>query len=149
MRALLWVALLACSSTVVAQALWLESGLSYVETAPQQYEAGVSFGVRGLLPLGETANLFLHPFWRSGLGLDAGVLARFPVDLEDPEGFRAYLGGGLSLIRGRFGLALVAAISYELSPQTELALVYSHRPLLTPELAQAFDISLAYVFRFD
>ncbi len=149
MRVLLLALLLSLLAGSSAQSLWLESGVAYTETSSQTYEPAFKLGIRAIVLVTETVGAYLHPHIRAGFGLDAGLWLRFPAGIEDLEGFRSYLGGGLSIIQGRFGVGLSAAFSYETSANTEVALVYTHRALLTPELGQAFDIALAFVLRFD
>jgi hypothetical protein len=133
----------------LAQELWLETGVAYAEGAPQDYESAFKLGVRGLLPVSDTAHLFLNPYVAAGFGVDAGVLVRFRPNPTDPEGLTAHLGGTLSTVRGRFGVGLVGALSYAVSDVAHLAVVYTHRALLTPQLGQAFDVTLALIFRFE
>ena len=147
-RALLLTLLLGLAASAAAQSLWLEAGIGYLETAPQSYESAFTLGLRGMLPVSERASVFVHPFVRGGFGLDVGAWLRFPIGPDDLEGFRAYLGGGPSLAYGRFGLSGSVAIAYEVAANAELALVYTHRALLTGGLGQAFDIALAYALRF-
>ena len=78
--------------------------------------------------------------------LDVGAWYSFLPGADDVFGFRSYAGTGLSYVAGSFGVALSAALSYELSTQTSLVVVYTHRPLFFPEISQAFDVSLGVAF---
>lgn len=147
MRALL-IALLLLASSALGQSLWLETGVAYAEGASQDYQSSFKLGLRGLLPVSDTASLYLHPYVASGFGVDAGVLVRFRPNPTDPEGLTAHLGGGLGLTRGRFGVGVMGALSYAVSDTAHLAVVYTHRALLTPQLGQAFDVTFGVVFRF-
>ena len=126
---------------------WLESGLEY--RAPDDpLTPYLRVGLRALKPLTETVAIYSALATDGGLGLtlDAGVWYSFLPDTDDLFGVRAYAGAGLSTVNGAFGLALSAATSYDLSPQTSLVLVYTHRPLLFPERGQAFDVSLGIAY---
>lgn len=139
---LLALGLLASGLPASAQSLWLEAGLAYDETETEGYETLARVGVRGVQPLGETAGIYAAFSLRRSLLLDLGGWFSFLPDEDDLFGFRSYAGTGLTYAGGAFGVALSAALTYELSPQTALALVYTHRPLFLPELAQDFDISV-------
>lgn len=131
------------------QSLWLETGLAYRETTPQTFTSGLKVGLRGVIDLNDTVGLYLAPYYLAGLGLDGGVWLSFPVGLNDVAGFTSYLGAGLSLVHGDFGLALSGAVGYELSRNTELVLIYTHRPIFLPDLSQTFDVSLGLKFEFQ
>lgn len=124
------------------QSLWLETGLAYRETEPQSYASGFKVGLRGVFDLNDTVGLYVAPYYLAGFGVDGGAWFTFPVGLNDVIGFTSYLGAGLTLVNGDFGLALSGALGYELSQSTELVLVYTHRPILLPRLSQTFDVSL-------
>lgn len=140
MRALFLVILLLAPAGL-AQSLWLETGLSYQGTESGTFNALPRFGIRGTFPLDDTAGLFVAAGLRGGLVLDAGAWFSFSPGLQDPAGFQSYAGAGLTFTAGRFGLALSAALSYTLQEDLELFLMYTHRPLLLPQVSQAFDIS--------
>ena len=147
------VILAACFvSAPKAQAIWLETGLAYNEQpnldTNEPYTSYLRVGVRGLIPINKTVSYYIAPQWFGGLGLDTGAWFTFPVTLDDLEGFRSYAGTGLSYTRGKLGLALSAALSYELNRNTDVVAVYTHRPLFTNGLTQAFDISLGFAYTF-
>ena len=155
MRHLLILLLLAFGFSY-GQALWIETGLGYLEQLPppesnarpdQEYDSGFKFGARVVVPVSEVTGLYLAPFLQNGFNVDAGAWFTLPLTIQDVEGFRSYVGTGLTLTGGRFGLALSGALSYDLSNDVALALIYTHRPLFTPKLSQAFDISVG--LRFD
>lgn len=135
------------------QSIWIETGLGYLEQLPEEgraqqvYDSGFKFGARVVVPISEVTGLYLAPFLQNGFNVDAGAWFTLPLTIQDVEGFRSYLGTGLTLTGGRFGFALSGALSYDLSNNVALALVYTHRPLLTPTLSQAFDVSVG--LRFD
>jgi hypothetical protein len=140
------------------QSLWLETGLGYLEQLPapeskarpdQTYDSGFKFGARLVVPITEVTGLYLAPFLQNGFNVDAGAWFTLPLTIQDVEGFRSYVGTGLTLTGGRFGFALSGAISYDLSNDVALALVYTHRPLFTPRLSQAFDVSVGLRFDFQ
>jgi hypothetical protein len=141
MRTLFLAILLSFVPATFAQSIWLETGLSYQGTETGTYDASPKFGIRGTFPLGDTAGLFVAAGIRGGLVLDAGGWFTFPAGVQDPTGFQSYAGAGLSYTAGRFGLAVSAALSYELEQDLELFIMYTHRPLLLPRISQAFDIS--------
>jgi hypothetical protein len=152
----LFVLLLFTLSFSYGQSLWIETGLGYLEQLPppesnvrpdQEYDSGFKFGARFVVPVSDVTGLYLAPFLQNGFNVDAGVWFTLPLTIQDVEGVRSYVGTGLTLTGGRFGLALSGALSYDLSNDVALALVYTHRPLFTPRLSQAFDISVG--LRFD
>jgi hypothetical protein len=134
------------------QSLWIETGLGYLEQLPEEgraqqvYDSGLKFGARFVLPVSDVTGLYLAPFLQNGFNVDAGAWFTLPLTIQDVEGFRSYLGTGLTLTGGRLGLALSAALSYDFSNDVALTLVYTHRPLLTPRLSQAFDVSVGLKF---
>ncbi len=152
MRRLL-VLLLFTLSFSYGQSLWLETGLGYIEQLPDEgraqqiYDSGFKIGARVVFPVSERAGIYLSPYLLRGFNVDAGAWFTLPLNIQDVEGFTSYVGTGLSITSGRFGFALSAALSYDLSDDVALALVYTHRPLLTPRLSQTFDISVGV--RFD
>ena len=127
--------------------LWLEAGLGY-RLGPD--EDGLLLyprvGLRGIQPLTDTAALYAAVAYDGNVTVDVGGWYSFLPGAEDLFGFRSYAGTGLSYVAGSFGIALSAALSYELSTQTALVIVYTHRPLFFPELTQAFDLSLGVSF---
>jgi hypothetical protein len=152
------------------QSLWIETGLGYLERLPdnnerpnQTYDSGFKVGARVIFPLPSSrVGIYLAPYLqfeskadaesKTYAGMDAGAWFTLPLNIQDIEGFTSYIGTGLSVTalatdNIRFGFALSAALSYDLSNDVALALVYTHRPLLTPKLSQAFDISVG--LRFD
>jgi hypothetical protein len=152
----LFVLLLFALSFSYGQSLWIETGLGYLEQIDrdnpderpdQTYDSGFKFGARFVVAVSDVTGLYLAPFLQNGFNVDAGVWFTLPLTIQDVEGVRSYVGTGLTLTGGRFGLALSGAISYDLSNDVALALVYTHRPLFTPRLSQAFDISVGV--RFD
>ena len=127
--------------------LWFETGVAYRSAATDTgADTGVTprlrVGVRGVQPLGETTALYAAFALDGDLLLDLGGWYSFLSGADDLFGVRSYAGTGLSYAAGSFGLSLSAALSYELSPRTSLLLVYTYRPLLLPELGQAFDVSV-------
>jgi hypothetical protein len=153
----LFILLLFTLSFSYGQSIWIETGLGYLEQLPenpdsnerpdQTYDSGFKFGARFVLPVSNTMGLYLAPYLQSGFSVDAGAWFTLPLTIQDVEGFRSYIGTGLTVTGGRFGFALSGALSYDLSSDVALALVYTHRPLLTPQLSQAFDVSVG--LRFD
>jgi hypothetical protein len=133
-------------STTHAQSVTIETGLGYIEQGNSQYLDYFKFGARAMIPVSESASLYVAPYWMGRFNVDTGVWFRLPLTIEDLEGFRSYVGTGLSLTQARFGFALSAAISYDLSDQTALILTYTHRPLLSPGFSQAFDLSVGVSF---
>jgi hypothetical protein len=150
---LLLLLLLFAFSVSHGQSIWVETGLGYLEQLPesnarpdQSYDPSFKVGARVVVPVSNTVGLYLAPYLQSGFNVDAGTWFTLPLTIQDVEGFRSYLGTGLTLTGGRFGFALSGALSYDLSNDVALALVYTHRPLLTPRLSQAFDVSLGIKF---
>ena len=145
--------LVLCLTPVLAQSVWLESGLGYSERAlgedDSEYTPYLKLGLRGVLPVSERVGLFLAPYWLGGAGLDAGAWFTFPTNLDDLEGFQSYAGAGLSFAPAGFGLALSAAVSYELQRNLDLTLSYTHRPLLRPRLSQTFNVSVGLAIRLE
>jgi hypothetical protein len=137
------------------QSLWIETGLGYLEQLPEEgraqqvYDSGFKVGARVIFPVSDRVGIYVAPFLQGGFNfnIDAGTWFTLPLNIQDVEGFTSYLGTGLTITSGRFGFALSGALSYDLSNDVALALVYTHRPLLTPGLSQAFDISVG--LRFD
>lgn len=122
---------------------WIESGLAY-RNPGDTLTPYLRVGLRALKPLNETVAVYSALSTDGGLGvtLDAGAWYSFLPNADDLFGVRAYAGAGLSTVAGSFGLVLSAAVSYDLSPQTALVLVYTHRPLVLPEWGQTFDVSV-------
>jgi hypothetical protein len=139
----LYFSLFAASS----QSLTIEAGLGYVGQGNSQYLDYFKVGAKAFLPVSEGVDLYVSPYWMGGFGIDAGASFKLPLTIQDLEGFRSYVGAGLSLTQRRFGFALSAAVSYEFSNQAALVLTYTHRPLFGPSLSQAFDISFGVNFR--
>lgn len=125
--------------------VWLESGLAY-RPGEDGLTPRVRVGLRGLQPLTDTLGLYGAFAVDGDLMLDLGAWYSFLPGADDVFGFRSYAGTGLSYVAGSFGVALSAALSYELSIQTSLVVVYTHRPLFFPEVSQAFDVSLGVAF---
>lgn len=152
----LFILLLFMLSFSYAQSLWIETGLGYLEKlegaqeqkGKQNYDSGFKFGARVVFPVSDRAGIYVAPFVQGGFNfnIDAGAWFTLPLNIQDVEGFTSYLGTGLTVTDGRFGLALSGALSYNLSNDVALALIYTHRPLLTPRLSQAFDISVGLKF---
>lgn len=161
-KMVLWsLGLVAMSQLVLAQSLWLETGLAYTEQlndseANQTFEPYAKLSVKAILPVNETLSVYLNPYWQGGFGFDAGAWIDFPGRIQDLENFDSFAALGLSYLPllnlssetgfgqtgAAFGLALVGGISYSLSDTLSLSLSYTHHPILSPSLAQAFDISL-------
>ncbi|MEM7737333.1 MAG: hypothetical protein AAF267_16245 [Deinococcota bacterium] len=145
------------ASVGYAQSVWLESGLAYRENATGSYEPLFKVGLRGFFPLSEPLSLYGALAWRDGLVADAGVWYAFDPNLQDPFGFQTYGGAGLTFVSGNsaagsedsFGIALSVAASYAIDETFGVAITYTHRPLLLPELSQAFDISLGIILSLD
>ena len=130
-----------------APLLWLESGLGYRPSTEEALVPHLRIGFRGIQPLTDTAAIYAAFAVDGNLTLDMGGWFSFLPGEGDVFGFRSYAGTGLSFVAGSFGLALSAALSYELSADTSLLLVYTHRPLFFPERDQAFDVSLGVSFQ--
>lgn len=122
--------------------LWLESGLAYRDVAGEGLTPHLRVGVRGVQPLTDTAAVYAAFALDGDLMVDLGGWYSFLPGGDDLFGFRSYAGTGLSYVAGSFGVALSAAVSYELSPRTGVLVVYTHRPLFLPERGQAFDVSV-------
>ncbi len=131
----------AAGSLTQQPSLWFESGLAY-RFGDGDLVPHLRVGFRGVQPLSDTVALYGAFAIDGDLILDLGGWYSFLPDGDDLFGFRSYAGTGLSYVAGSFGLALSAAVTYDLSPQTALLLVYTHRPLFLPELGQAFDLSV-------
>ena len=129
-----------------APLLWLESGLGY-RPSTEGLLPHLRIGFRGIQPLTDTTAVYAAFTVDGDLTLDMGGWFSFLSGEDDVFGFRSYAGTGLSYVAGSFGVALSAALSYELSADTALILVYTHRPLFFPERGQAFDVSLGVSFR--
>ena len=129
---------------LVPPSVWLESGLAY-RPGEDALTPHLRVGLRGLQPLTDTTSLYGAFAVDGDLLLDLGAWYSFLPGADDVFGFRSYAGTGLSYVAGSFGVALSAALSYELSTQTSLVVVYTHRPLFFPEISQAFDVSLGSV----
>lgn len=125
--------------------LWFESGLGY-RPSTEGLLPHLRVGFRGVQPLTDTAGIYAAFAVDGDLTLDMGGWYSFLPGEDDLFGFRSYAGTGLSYVAGSFGIALSAALGYELSPETSVIIVYTHRPLLFPELAQAFDVSFGVSF---
>jgi len=145
------LAVLLVLSWTSAQSLWLETGLGYHENpSTSVYAIAPKFGLRLTVPLAESGpELFAALSWQRGLVVETGAWFTFAPAIGDPFGFLSYAGVGLSYVAGRVGLALRAALSYELNPGLDLALSFTFRPLLFPELAQAFDTALGVRIALD
>lgn len=127
----------------ILPSLWFESGVAYRRLEGEaELTPRLRFGVRGVQPLNDTTALYAAFAVDGQLLLDLGGWYSFLPGADDLFGFRSYAGTGLSYTAGSFGVALSAAVSYELSAETSLLLVYTHRPLFLPELGQAFDVSV-------
>jgi hypothetical protein len=130
---------------VQGQSLWIETGVGWLERLPeaqQEYDPGFKIGARVVFPVAERVGIYLAPSLQRGFSLDAGAWFTLPLNIQDVEGFTSYLGTGLTLTNARFGLALSGALSYDLSNDVALTLAYTHRPLLSPQLSQGFDIAV-------
>ncbi len=146
---------------VFAQSFWLESGLAYSEilndsVANQNFEPYFKLGLRGIFPISESIGIYINPYWQGGFGLDAGAWFDFPGKIQDLENFNSFAGLGLSYLpilnlssetgfgqtQAAFGLVLLAGVSYDLNGSLSITLSYTHHPILSPSLAQAFDIGL-------
>ncbi|MCA9837648.1 MAG: hypothetical protein KC422_12065 [Trueperaceae bacterium] len=148
-------------SITKAQSFWLETGLAYTESlsdgkGTQSFEPFAKLGFRTVIPVNDTLGLYLRPFWAGTLGLDAGLWIDFPGKIQDLQGFNSFAGFGLSYLNvlttssstgfssfeGGLSLSLTGGISYDLTDTVAVSLSYSHYPILTPALSQAFDVSL-------
>ncbi len=136
-------------SSSLAQSISVETGLGFIENivtgkASQEYSADIKLGLRGTAPIDNNLDIFFAPYYFHGFGIDSGLWFNFPVSLEDEIDFDSYAGIGLSYLDNRIGMNLVLAISYEVSKNNQITLTYTHRPLFTPVLSQAFDIAIGY-----
>ncbi len=132
--------------TALAQSVWLEGGLGYDENrVTNTYDLSVKGGLRGTYPLTDaplsSSGLYAAAAWGGGVLLDAGGWFTFLPEENALYGFEAHLGAGLTYAVDSFGVALSAGLSYDLTQGIALSFVYTHRPLLLPELKQAFDLS--------
>ena len=141
-----------------AQAVWLESGLGYVETdaaveGGSTYQGNFKLGLRALFPVSRNNSFYIAPHYLAGIGFDTGLWVNFDSRLADIDGLESYAGIGATLSRAKsepsLGLALSAGLSYELSRELALTFVYTHRPLLVPDLAQTFDLSVGLAFNLE
>ena len=126
--------------------MWVEGGLSYDEDkATNTYDLSFKGGVRGTYPLTDaplsSSGLYAAAAWGGGVLVDAGGWFTFLPEEGNLYGFEAHLGAGLTYAVDSFGVALSAGVSYDLTQGIALSFVYTHRPLLLPELKQAFDLS--------
>jgi len=133
----------------LAQSISFETGLGFIENivsgkASQEYSTDIKLGLRGALAIDQNMDFFIAPYYAKGFGLDTGILFNFPVSLEDEIDFDSYAGLGLSYIDNRIGMNLIISVSYEVAKDNQITLTYTHRPLFTPVLTQAFDIALGY-----
>lgn len=138
------------------QSLWIELGGGWLEQLPgsgeeanQTYDDRFKIGARAVFPVAEKAGIYVAPSYSVGFTVDAGAWFTLPLDIQDVEGFTSYIGTGLTFITAeqfRFGFVLSGALSYDLSDDVAVALIYTHRPLLTPQLAQGFDIAVGLKF---
>jgi hypothetical protein len=145
MRKLLLALIVTLGLSARAQSIWLEAGLGYIQEDVIVYSEALKLGLRSTRPFTDAEfgpESFIALAWREGLIIDLGGWFPFLPGATDPFGLRAYAGTGLSFVRGEFGLALSIAFSYELERDVALAFVYTHRPIVYPRLAQAFDGSL-------
>ena len=133
------------ASVSAPPSVWLESGLAY-RPGEDALTPHLRVGLRGLQPLTDTISLYGAFAVDGDLTLDLGAWYSFLPGADDAFGFRSYAGTGLSYVAGSFGVALSAALSYELSTRTSLVVVYTHRPLFFPDVSQAFDVSLGVAF---
>ena len=145
MRTLILILIL-LSSLSFGQSVWVEGGLSYDEDkATNTYDLSFKGGVRGTYPLTDaplsSSGLYAAAAWGGGVLLDAGGWFTFLPGDNELYGFEAHLGAGLTYAVDSFGVALSAGVSYDLTQGIALSFVYTHRPLLLPELKQAFDLS--------
>ncbi len=143
---LLFAALLSISS---AQSVWFDVGVGYDERTSGSYAARFMLGTRVVYPLDDVTGLYGALAFRRGIVLDAGGWFAFQPNPEDPFGFRSYAGAGLGVSGGDVGAALSLALTYDLSEDVGLGVVYTHRPLILPRLSQAFDVSLTVRFAVD
>lgn len=156
-RRLCLLAFLLFPVVVQGQSLWVETGVGWLERLPdnaqdrpqQVYDSSFKVGARVIFPVSDIAGIYVAPYWQGGFNVDTGAWFTLPLTIQDIEGFTSYIGTGLAVTtteRFRFGFALSGALSYDLSNDVALTLIYTHRPLLTPRLSQAFDISVGLKF---
>ena len=142
------------SSAALSQSLWLEGGLGYDENkGTNTYDFSPKGGVRGTYPLLDAplsrSGLYAAAAWRDGVLVDAGGWFTFLPEESALYGFEAHLGTGLTYVEGSFGVALSAGLSYDITQGLALSFIYTHRPLLLPELKQAFDLSAGVKIDLD
>lgn len=148
------------STPALAQSVWFELGWGYDETSALEFASGAKIGVRGVYPLNRSLGVYLSPYVITGLGVpeewnglaagvDGGVWYDFRTTPQDLEGFHSYAGVGLSVIKAQFGAVISGAFSYDVGRDLELALIFNYRPLILPDLSQAFDISLGLRYDLD
>lgn len=129
--------------------MWLESGLGYRRDYADS-SASLSplprGGVRLTHELWPRKSLYLAAAYDGAVTVDAGGWFGFAPKATDLYGFNAAMGAGVSYVGGAWGATLSAAVRYELLPDVDLQLVYTHRPIFFPELSQAFDVSLGVGF---
>ena len=128
-----------------AQSLSIETGLGYLEQS-SNYLSYLKLGGKVTLPVADKVDLYIAPYWLGSFNIDAGAWFTLPLTIQDLEGFHSYVGIGLSVTQGRFGFALSAAVSYDIADNTAFILTYTHRPLITPALSQAFDLAIGIKF---
>ena len=155
MRALLLTSLL-LSSLSFGQSVWLEGGLGYdenKETPVAPYDLSFKGGLRGTYPLIDAplsrSGLYAAAAWRNGILVDAGGWFTFLPEEDALYGFEAHLGAGLTYAVDSFGVALSAGLSYDITQGIALSFIYTHRPLVLPELSQAFDLSAGVKIDLD
>ncbi len=137
--------------------------------ANQNYEPFLHLGLQANIPINNDLSLYVKPFWQDGFGADAGVWIDFPGRIQDLEGFNSFMAVGLSYINLRngitdsrvsppsalqvnesgLGFAISAGISYDLNDLVAATVRYTHRPIILPSLAQAFDVSLGLRLSFE
>jgi hypothetical protein len=140
-----------------SQSLWLETGLNYFETESNVYAQTFKLTLRGTYPLTDSLSVFsalqlqndFDSNTTEALTLDAGAWFPMPVEVSDPFGLQSYLAVGASYVDATLGLALVIAASYELTRNLDIVLVYTHRPLVYPRRAQAFDVGIGIKFDLE
>lgn len=153
MRTLIF-SLIFLGSVAFGQSVWLEGGLGYDENKETNtYDLSFKGGLRGTYPLTDAplsrSGLYAAAAWRDGILLDAGGWFTFLPEASELYGFEAHLGAGLTYAVDSFGVALSTGLSYDLTQGLALSFVYTHRPLLLPELKQAFDLSAGVKIDLD
>jgi len=169
------ISLILLSSVAYSQSLWLESGIAYTENltlneANQNFEPFLNLGLKVTFPVSDTLSLYAFPYWRNvqsswqnSLAVDAGLWIDFAGRIQDLEGFNSFTGIGISYLTlfntdpettftlptSAYGLALSGGVSYDLTDNLAATLTYTHRPIFSPSLAQAFDLSFGFRFSFD